>query len=739
MCLHHIDEYKDYLAYLRKHPPEVEALVKDMLITVTDFFREPESWNELRQLAIQPMVERKKSDEPIRIWTAGCATGEEPYTVAILILDELKRTEKNCPLNVFASDIDKDAIQFARAGRYPKSIEADVFQEKLRQYFSANDSDDYYYVNKELRESVVFAEQNLIADPPFSKLDLICCRNVLIYLKPEIQEKIIGLFHFALCDDGVLFLGSAESVGRQADLFRTLHKRWRIFRRIGPTRHDRVDFPVSRVAHHRELQSIVPFHRETRLSNLAKQRLLDMLAPSAVLVDRNWAILYICGDVDRYLALKPGTPNIDLLDNARRGLRSKLRIAVQRAFSLKQPISVMARVLEGVAYQPVGITVRVIHDPGQIPSESLALVMFEDQKTGRRSRTDSRDEMPSSQAQPVTAERSRGSDASDFDQAEVLDDHAVIRQLEEELTATKDDLQAMLEQVESSNEEFKASNEEVMSINEELQSTNEELETSKEELQSLNEELSTVNSQLAAKVEELETKHTDLENLLAATDVATICLDTDLVVRWFTPPVKKMIRLRDSDKGRQLADFTDDFIDNDLVAIAERVFAQLVPVEDEAACVDGRTFLRRITPYRGNDHRIGGIVMTFVDITERKKSELAVLAAKEMSDKIIDTVRTSILVLDMDLRVVSANRSFYETFLVSPHETEGRLIYELCDNRWDIPELRQLLEEVLPQKKAFDDYQVEHHFESIGRRVMLLQARNIDHLQRILLCIQDIT
>jgi PAS domain S-box-containing protein len=307
------------------------------------------------------------------------------------------------------------------------------------------------------------------------------------------------------------------------------------------------------------------------------------------------------------------------------------------------------------------------------------------------------------------------------------------------LAATKDDLQATVEQLESSNEEFKVSNEEVMSINEELQSTNEELETSKEELQSLNEELSTVNNQLAGKVDELETKTSDLQNLLTATDVATICLDTDLAIRWFTPAAQEVIRLREADKGRPLADFADDFNDGELVKVARRVLDKLEPVEDEACCDDGRTFLRRVTPYRTDDHRIGGVVITFFDLTERKKAEDTLVMAKEMAEKIVDTVRESMLVLDMNLRVVSANESFYDTFQVSPAETEGRLVYELGNDQWDIPELRNLLENVLPENNVFNEFEVTHEFQTIGRKVMVLNGRKIDHIERILLAIEDVT
>jgi two-component system CheB/CheR fusion protein len=617
MCLYRIEDYPAYLKYLRAHPEEIDLLAKDLLITVTDFFRDPEAWEALRRLAIRPMVERKGADESIRIWTPGCATGEEPYSLLMLVLEELRRTEKNCRLQMFASDIDIDALNYARAGRYPKSIEADVSQERLTRFFSAADHDDYFQVSKNLRDGIVFAEQDLIGDPPFSRLDLICCRNVLIYLKPEIQEKVIALFHFALREGGVLFLGGAETLGRQTDLFDTLDKKWRIFRRVGLTRYDRVNIPLVT----REGRSAVggasslPLQRETRLMHLAQQRLLDLLAPDAVLIDRRWHVLYICGDVDPYLMHRAGIPTDNLLDKVRSGLRSKLRDAVQTALAEGRAVSVATKVRRESAYSPVRIVVRLIRD--RELEEDLALIVFESggEAPGRPS-------PEGTSAEPSPTGRAGGAGPD-------LDEGAAVRQLEQELRDARDDLQSTIEQLEASNEEYRAAHEEVVSTNEELQSTNEELETSKEELQSLNEELATVNSQLAAKVDELENKHVDLENLIAVTDLPTICLDTSMALRWFTPAAQRVIRLKVGDNGRPLADLSHDFTGDDLVDVSRRVLARLTPVEDEVTAHDGRTFLRRVTPFRGAAHRMDGIVITFVDITRRKSDEQALRSSEQ--------------------------------------------------------------------------------------------------------------
>ncbi|HTU27142.1 MAG TPA: chemotaxis protein CheB [Pirellulales bacterium] len=614
MCLRHMDDYGLYLDYMREHPEEIDALNKDLLISVTNFFRDAEAWQHLRERVIRPIVEQKGADDAIRAWVPGCATGEEPYSLAMLILEELAEAKKTCPLQIFASDIDREALDLARSGLYPANIEADVSAERLKRFFQGKEDGMRYRVSKPLREAVVFADQNLIADPPFSKLDLICCRNLMIYLKPKIQEKVISVFHFALRNDGYLFLGSAETIGQRDDLFRTLDKRWRLYQRLGTSPVDRLEILMSpsmpRGNGGAEERSS-PRQRETHLAGLANHWLMDMLNPTAVLIDDQWQMIYITGDVDRYLQHGPGVPTSDLLQNVRRGLRTKLRSAVFHARSEQRPVTVDAQVQNGGQYAAVRISVRPVPDTEE--DRRLMLLVFDTLSPARER-----------QAAGNGAEKG-GTDGDSAEKTRFvengLEDHAVIRQLEDQLAATKDDLQSTIEQLESSNEEFKAANEEVMSINEELQSTNEELETSKEELQSLNEELSTVNSQLGLKVEELEARHADLQNLVAATDVTTVCLDREVRIRWFTPGATRIIRLKESDAGRPLSDFAHDFVRDDVAEVTERVLLTLVPVEDEVACVDGRTFLRRVLPYQAEDHRIGGVVITFVDITQRKHSE----------------------------------------------------------------------------------------------------------------------
>lgn len=719
--------------------------MRDLLTSVTDFFRDPDAWDELAEQVIRPIVQEKGVDDAVRVWVPGCATGEEPYSVAMLLMEELRRQEKQCPLQIFASDNDNAALDYARTGRYPRAIEADVSPQRLKQFFvQQKDDHNHYRLSKALREAVVFAEQNLIGDPPFSKVDLICCRNLLIYLKPEMQDKVLCLFHFALRKDGYLFLGASETIGRRGELFAPVSREWRIYRRKGAMRSDIVEIPLAAGSRRRQADPLQPAGErgETRLARLTQQQVLDLLAPSAVVVNRDRQILHICGDVDPYLKLAPGAPTTELLELARHGLRTRLRAAIHKVFSENEPTRTGARVQRRGVFHPVHLEVRALDDSDR--EEKLALVVFREQRASDPL-AEQADEADPGRARDVdgrsgnSKQQKQDQLAASLSREDDLDGDVVIRQLEDELAAVKEDLQATVEQFEASNEEYKAANEEVMSINEELQCTNEELETSKEELQSLNEELGTVNSQLASKVSELETKHDDLNNLLQISHLATICLDNQLLVRWFSQQAADLIRVTSADIGRPVADFAHKFLDGDIDEVARRVLDRLAPEEREVAAEDDRWFLRRTTPYRTEDNRIGGVVITFVDITERKRSEFALQSAKDLSEKIIDTVREATLVLDADLRIVQANKSFYRQFQVTHPSTEGRLIYELGNNQWDIPELRRLLEKVLPEDKMFTDFEVDHEFETIGRRVMLLNGRRIDHIQMILLAIEDIT
>jgi two-component system CheB/CheR fusion protein len=711
MGLKHIDQVADYARLLTDDRAEATALFDDLLISVTSFFRDPEAWRFLRDRVIRPLVERTDTKDPLRVWVPGCATGEEAYSIAMLLIEELQAARKSCPLQIFASDVDVGALEFARAGLYSESIAADVPRERLRRFFV--EEDHCFRVTKEVREAVVFALQNLAADPPFSNLDLISCRNVLMYFEAGVQKKILSLLHFALVPNGHLFLGTAETIAQQEDLFEVVSKTWRIHRRVGPTRHDRVQFPV--VPEYALGRPLVPSARRPdggRLGALAQQLFLERFVPACVLINRKNEILYFAGATQDYLVQPTGIPTQDLMARARDGLQTKLRSAIRKAVDDGACTVVGgALVRRDDGWQRVRITVEPLGGSREI--EGLLLVSFVDE--------------------PQVVPPVRDAPGPPREQ-----DESIVHQLEDELKTTREDLQGSVEDLQNSNQELRVSNEEVMSVNEELRSSNEELETSKEELQSLNEELTTVNAQLKEKVTELERANNDLDNLLTSTNIATIFLDTSFNVRRFTPTSTRLFDLTPADVGRPMSDITQRCTDPDLLKDATAVLANLTSISKEVQGDDGWWFVRQVQPYRTHDNRIEGVVITFSDVAAEALQE-----ARLYADAIVDTVREPLLVLDSDLSVQSANRSFYQTFHVTPEATVGRPVYELGDRQLDVPRLRALLGEILRERGTVTNFEVEHESAKMGRRTTLLNARVLvrggGRPDLILLAIEDIT
>ena len=706
MSLRQISEMSAYVEMLRSDPGEVAALFKDLLLKVTSFFRDPAAWHCLQEQVIRPLVASKHDDGTLRVWVPACATGEEAYSLAMTLIEEVRVAGKNCRLQVFATDIDTVALEVARSGVYPETIASDVSPERLSRFFTK--SEHSYHVNKELRDVVIFAQQNLVGDPPFSKLDLISCRNLLIYLEPAPQERLLALLHFALGKDGYLFLGTAEGIGRQADLFEVISKKWRIYRRRGATRHDKLRFPVVTTPVVPVAPSRTPTqHNVNRLPALAQEFLLKRYAPACVIINRDCEIVYYHGQTDEYLMQPTGPPTHDIIAQARSRLRSTLRGAVHDALSSGETVVSTGRhARRGSASPRVTITVAPL-DPAD-RTQGLWLVSFEDEAAA-----------PSVSHAPDT-----GGGAPDVDSE-------IVSELENELKTTKKDLQHTIES-------FEAANEELMSVNEELQSSNEELETSKEELQSLNEELSTSNTQLEGKIGELEATNNDLDNLLTSTNIATLFLDTHFCVRRFTPAATTLFSLIPSDIGRPIADIAQKFTDPDLLSDAAAVLGRPIAPKKEVQAHDGRWYVRQVLPYHTHDGRTEGVVITLSDVAADALQE-----ARLYAEAIVDTVREPLLVLDDGLRVVSANRAFYSGFHVAEKDTVGRLLYELGNHEWDIPQLRTLLAEVLPQKHVLTDFEVAHDFRTLGRRVMLLNARALvrrgDRPDLILLAIEDLT
>lgn len=613
MRLHQLDKIAHYVRYLQENPPEREQLFKELLIGVTSFFRDPGAWAQLRDQVIPMLLAERPAGGPLRAWAAGCSTGEEAYSLGIVFKEALERLSppQVFSLQIFATDLDPDAITKARQGLYPENITADVSPERLRRFFIKEENGGYR-IGKEIRELVTFAPQNLIQDPPFTKMDLLICRNLLIYLTTELQKKLLALFHYSLNPGGVLFLGSAETAGSLSGLFSTLDGKWRFYRRETPSMPvEPVDFSIApppvmvgRLAETRAAQPVAS------LQTLADQVLLQRFAPAAVLTDAEGNILYISGRTGKYLEPAAGQANWNIFVMAREGLRDDLLAVTQRA--LHQPTAEAVtqrglRIKTNGEYQTVDLTVQVLREPAAL--RGMLMVVFTDVVA------------------PVVKRRSKsGKTAADLS----------IDQLEQEAQQLREALQTTREEMQTSQEELKSANEELQSTNEELQSTNEELTTSKEEMQSLNEELQTVNAELQAKVDELSRANDDMKNLLNSTDIATLFLDDALHVRRFTTQASKLIKLIPSDVGRPVTDIASDLLYPMLAADVAEVLRTLVFVEKPIAVQDGRWFNVRIMPYRTLDNRIDGVVVTLLDITLSKTLELELRQARAE----LNTLRT---------------------------------------------------------------------------------------------------
>ena len=717
MGLRNIGTFAEYLRGLRENPQEADALAGDLMISVTGFFRDEEAWKALADLVIAPLMRERPSGGPFRVWVAGCATGEEAYSMAMLVTELAEAAAKRFDIKVFATDVQDGNLRKAREGIYPAAALAGFPPERTHRFFDKLDGS--YQVSKALRDMVVFAAQNLLRDPPFSRLDIVSCRNFLIYLEPEAQQRVIAQFHFALRRDGFLFLGNAETIGRQDDLFDTVSKKWRIYRRIGQTRHDLIDYrPVRGPAGATAGMPLPapPDAASEHVADIARRALLDRYAPASVLVDHKGRVVYFHGATRDYLEHPSGEPTRDILAMSRGELGLKLRGAMRDAAKGGKTVTAHGRIYRSGS--PVDVAMTVMPLPDSPLGAKLTLVSFAPGvPAGEPDRPAAGEVIP-----------------------ETISGEAA---LQEELVSTRAELRNTIEHLETANEELKATNEESISMNEELQSANEELETSKEEMQSFNEELNTVNSQLQHKIGELERTTNDLNNLLAGSETATLFLDDKLAITWFAPATRELIDLQSTDIGRPIAHFARKFTDEMLLQDAETVLRKLAPIDAEVQSDAGRWFLRRMLPYRTRDHRIAGLVITFRDITERRAAAVAADDSRIYAQAIVETVRQPLLVLDTALRVQSANSAFFELFAVSAKETQGSLLFELGNRQWDIPALRLLLEEVLSKSHEVTGYVVEHDFRGIGWRRVLLNAlklvRGGGHDELILLAIHDDT
>ncbi|UHD14621.1 chemotaxis protein CheB [Thiocapsa bogorovii] len=737
MALHRIERQADYVSFLRQDPGEIEALFGDLLIGVTNFFRDPEAFAALEQEVIPRLFAGKPAGATVRVWVCGCSTGEEAYSIAILLREHLETLKQTYKVQVFATDIDPRAIEQARTGLYPASISADVSAARLARFFS-EDAQGGYRVQKVVRDLLVFSEQDLVQDPPFSRMDLISCRNLLIYLNSDRQARLIALFHYALNPDGVLFLGNSETVGEVPNLFAPLNRKWKLYSRLERPRGAFVPSSVMRgivppastgVANPLPPATSGRDKGKLDLRALTEQALLRHCAPAGILVNGRGEILHIYGRTGQYLEPAPGDAAMNIFAMAREGLRRDLTTALHRAVTHREPVRRRGlRVKTNGDFSRVDLTVR----PEQTQLDGILMTDFYLVVIEATAAV-----APGTTA-PGAAQGAPASGDGDTEQK------VRIAELELELRAKEDYLQSTREEMETSNQELKSTNEEMQSVNEEIQSTNEELETSKEELQSVNEELATVNAELQTKVADLSRANNDMNNLLAGTGVATLFVDHQLRITRFTPTATRLIKLIQTDIGRPVGDIVSNLVDGtDLTDDVQGVLSDLMPREHEVQTRQGAWYLMRIGPYRTLENVIEGAVITFIDISERKRSEDAIRAARAFAEAIVDAVREPLVVLDADLRVVSANRAFYRHFRLNEADTRDRRLFTLSHHRWDIPALRDLLQEIQAQGGSFDDFAVEQTFPDIGARSLRLNARRIDpgegQPSMILLALEDVT
>jgi two-component system CheB/CheR fusion protein len=613
MQLHRIKSMADYVIFLQKNEREIVTLAKELFIGVTSFFRDPKAYEILQHKILPELLKQKPNDYVLRIWVPGCSTGEEAYSIAIMVQECLDNIDHHINVQIFGTDINESAIDTARRGLYLSGINVDVSPDRLKRFFIKED--DNYRVKKSIREMLVFATHNVIKDPPFTKLDIISCRNLLIYFNAELQKKILPSFHYSLKEDGIMFLGPSETTGQSDHFFTVLNKKWKIYRRnnlanLSPRTMTLEKAPNSTIISDKKMPSTIQKSEELSIMQLVEAILRHSSVPPCAIIDAQSNIIYVHGKLGKYLEPAEGKISVNIVDMAHHGLKADLVAAIRQAAQIKKKTQKNACAIQSNGTQ---LSVNITATPflEHSPMSGIMMVTFED-------------------AQPETVlhkEKSKPQQPAEAKEIEAL---------QKQLDQTKQNLQITIEELEASNEELKSTNEELQSTNEELQSTNEELETSKEELQSLNEEAVTVNAELQSRIDELQSANDDMKNLFDSTQIATLFLDINGCIRRFTPKVKELINLETVDIGRPIAHFSSSLPDINLTAAASQVLKTLQQHESEHHDDKGRCFFIRILPYRTVNNAIAGVVISFEDITPRKQAEQALIASKQRYKNLFD-------------------------------------------------------------------------------------------------------
>lgn len=726
MLLYKLDKLEDYAKYLRDYPPEVHALYQEILIHVTSFFRDPEAFQQLKELVFPTITQHKSAEIPIRIWVAGCSTGEEVYSIAICLLEFLSDRVPLPTIQIFATDISEAAIRKARSGFYTENQMIDVSAERRSRFFILEASG--YRINKTVRELCIFARQNLGADPPFSNLDLISCRNVLIYLAEPLQKRVIPIFHYSLNSTGFLLLGTSESIGKFSSLFTPVHAKSKIYaKRVTENNHifsfATSSYPIVKV---NQSEQINQNDRDTfDLQRYTDQLILNRYAPAGVVVNEQMNILQVRGDTNAYLRLIPGIASLNLLKMAREGLLIELRTAIYQA--LMQNVVVRK---EGIRVetgdQSSLVNIEVMPFQTETVEERYFLVLFAEA-------------LPT--ALNITTVNSESVEPTDLER-EIVGLRQALAIANQEKESAQAHLEAVILDQENLNQDIKIANEEILSSNEELQSANEELETAKEEIQATNEELTTTNEELRSRNFEQYQVNNDLINLLGSINIPILILANDLKIRRFTPLAQQLFNLIPTDIGRPFSDIRSSLDVPNLEAMILEVIDTLQMKEQEVQTLAGYWYILRIRPYRTTENVIDGVVMVWIDIDALKRSAKTLELARNYAETIVETVQIPLVVLDADLQVNTANRCFYDTFQVSFPDTSQISLFELGNGQWNIPKLRSILEDILVSDVQLHNFELDHVFEQIGQKTMLLNACKLEREDQglmILLSIEDIT
>lgn len=686
MSVHKIDRIASYVLFLNDNPKEVDILFKELLIGVTNFFRDAALWEQLKESILPDIISRLEPGSILRAWVPGCSTGEEAYSLAIVFKEVLEKINPHggFSLQIFATDLDNEAIDIARRGVFPENISENVSPERLKRFFLKTDNG--YFINTEIREKVVFAQHNIIMHPPFTKIDILSCRNLLIYMEPELQKKMVGLFYYSLNPQGLMILGSSETLGTQSHLFTHLDLKWKIFKKatslLTP---DLYNFPLS----YSRSRTVIadkegvsgPVHN---IQSLADQLLLQHFSPAGVLVNEDGDIIYVSGHTGKYLEAAVGKANMNIFAMLREGLRTEFAIAFRKVITKRESV-VLRNIKVGTngSANTLNVNIHWIDKPEALKGKIL--VIFKDVQDITDSKLAARKEKKSQ-------------------------DNIRQMELEKELKYAREKIQDTLEAMQSSQEELKFTNEELQSTNEELQSTNEELMSSKEEMQSLNEELQTLNAELQTKIDDFSRVNNDIKNLLNSTDIATLFLDKELKIRRFTLQAVKIFKLIKSDIGRPFTDLVSDLSYPDLSDDIRKVLKTLVSIQKQIPTKDGRWFSIRIMPYRTLDEKIDGVVITFFNISDLKEVEVKLHETEQINQLLLKSAADIIIKLSKDLNVQDVNPAAEKYF--------GKKLSEILNKNY----IHMFVPETLKKKCELDLNKLLHESKDTNIRMQLETA-----------------